>query len=209
MATLSISLAGVLSTARLSTANASSRPLHCRWYTAEHAIALVKLRTLAEAGVPLARIKELLAAEPDRFAAAITEIDRNLVLSPRPAPRCALPAVRVNSPLPQARPDTVVSQSERMNENVKRAMAELAELRGVRPRLLADDTIELRPAPASPELSQKVAEIFERAGVRELRPWVWGVAKAHRMTLAARVKAVGRRLRASRSRVAAAVRRRT
>jgi len=49
-----------------------------RRYTAEHAIALVKIRTLAEAGVPLARIKELLAAEPDRFAAAIREIDRNL-----------------------------------------------------------------------------------------------------------------------------------
>jgi DNA-binding transcriptional MerR regulator len=49
-----------------------------RRYTAEHAIDLIKIKTLAEAGVPLARIKELLAADPDRFAAAITEIDRNL-----------------------------------------------------------------------------------------------------------------------------------
>ena len=49
-----------------------------RRYTANHAIDLVKIKTLAEAGVPLARIKELLAANPDRFAAAITEIDRNL-----------------------------------------------------------------------------------------------------------------------------------
>jgi len=49
-----------------------------RRYSAEHAIALIKIKTLAEAGVPLARIKELLAADPDRFAAAITEIDRNL-----------------------------------------------------------------------------------------------------------------------------------
>jgi hypothetical protein len=57
-------------------------------------------------------------------------------------------------------------------------MGELAELGAVRPRLLADDTIELRPWPASPELSQKVIDIFERAGVKELRPWVWGVAKA-------------------------------
>ena len=57
-------------------------------------------------------------------------------------------------------------------------MGELAELGAVRPRLLADDTIELRPWPASPELSQKVSEIFERAGVKELQPWVWGVAKA-------------------------------
>ncbi len=49
-----------------------------RRYTAQHAIDLVKIKTLAEAGVPLARIKEILAANPDRFAAAITEIDRNL-----------------------------------------------------------------------------------------------------------------------------------
>jgi DNA-binding transcriptional MerR regulator len=49
-----------------------------RRYTAQHAVDLVKIKTLAEAGVPLARINELLAADPDRFAAAIAEIDRNL-----------------------------------------------------------------------------------------------------------------------------------
>jgi DNA-binding transcriptional MerR regulator len=49
-----------------------------RRYTAEHAIQLVKIKTLADAGVPLARIKELLAADADRFAEAIAEIDRNL-----------------------------------------------------------------------------------------------------------------------------------
>jgi DNA-binding transcriptional MerR regulator len=49
-----------------------------RRYSAEHAIDLVKIKTLAEAGVPLARIDELLTANPDRFAAAIAEIDRNL-----------------------------------------------------------------------------------------------------------------------------------
>jgi len=49
-----------------------------RRYTAQHAVDLVKIKTLAEAGVPLARVKELLAASPDRFAAAITEVDRTL-----------------------------------------------------------------------------------------------------------------------------------
>jgi DNA-binding transcriptional MerR regulator len=49
-----------------------------RRYSAEHAIDLVKIKTLAEAGVPLARIKDLLAADPDRFASAIADIDRNL-----------------------------------------------------------------------------------------------------------------------------------
>jgi DNA-binding transcriptional MerR regulator len=49
-----------------------------RRYSAQHALNLVKIKTLAEAGVPLARIKELLTADPDHFTAAIAEIDRNL-----------------------------------------------------------------------------------------------------------------------------------
>jgi DNA-binding transcriptional MerR regulator len=49
-----------------------------RRYSAEHAIELVKIKTLAEAGVPLARIRELLTAGPGEFAAATAEIDRNL-----------------------------------------------------------------------------------------------------------------------------------
>ena len=49
-----------------------------RRYTAQHAIDLVKIKTLAEAGVPLARVKELLTAGPDQFAAAIAEVDRAL-----------------------------------------------------------------------------------------------------------------------------------
>jgi DNA-binding transcriptional MerR regulator len=49
-----------------------------RRYSAEHAIHLIKIKTLADAGVPLTRIKELLAADPERFAAALTEIDHKL-----------------------------------------------------------------------------------------------------------------------------------
>jgi len=49
-----------------------------RRYNAGHAIELVKIRTLAEAGVPLSRVKELLAADPGQFAAAIANIDRDL-----------------------------------------------------------------------------------------------------------------------------------
>ncbi|HEX7263289.1 MAG TPA: hypothetical protein VF383_03825 [Candidatus Dormibacteraeota bacterium] len=80
-----------------------------------------------------------------------------------------------------------------MSETVNRVMGEMAELGGVRPRVLADGTIELRPWPASLELSQKVSEIFERAGMKELRPWVWGVEKTddvsrQRPSRAARVR---------------------
>ena len=75
-------------------------------------------------------------------------------------------------------PETIVALNERLSERINRVMGELAELGAVRPRLLADDAIELRPWPASPELSEKVTEIFERASMKEVRPWVWGVAKA-------------------------------
>ncbi|HEY7176631.1 MAG TPA: MerR family transcriptional regulator [Micromonosporaceae bacterium] len=49
-----------------------------RRYGAEHAIALVKIKTLADAGVPLARIKELQSADSEQFAAAIADIDGDL-----------------------------------------------------------------------------------------------------------------------------------
>jgi DNA-binding transcriptional MerR regulator len=49
-----------------------------RRYTAKDAIDLVKIRTLATAGAPLARIKDLLDADADTLNAAIAEIDHNL-----------------------------------------------------------------------------------------------------------------------------------
>jgi DNA-binding transcriptional MerR regulator len=49
-----------------------------RRYTAKDAIDLVKIRTLATAGAPLARIKDLLDADADVLTAAIVEIDHNL-----------------------------------------------------------------------------------------------------------------------------------
>jgi len=53
-------------------------PSGYRRYSARDAIELVKIKTLADAGVPLARVKELLAANPEQFTAAITDIDRKL-----------------------------------------------------------------------------------------------------------------------------------
>jgi DNA-binding transcriptional MerR regulator len=49
-----------------------------RRYSAQHAIELVKIKTLADAGVPLAQVKAILAANPKQFATAIAEIDRKL-----------------------------------------------------------------------------------------------------------------------------------
>jgi DNA-binding transcriptional MerR regulator len=49
-----------------------------RTYDAASVVRLIRIRTLAEAGVPLARVRELLDADPDTFAAAVAEIDRQL-----------------------------------------------------------------------------------------------------------------------------------
>lgn len=49
-----------------------------RVYDAAAVTRLIRIHTLAEAGVPLARVQELLDADPDEFARAVTEIDAQL-----------------------------------------------------------------------------------------------------------------------------------
>jgi DNA-binding transcriptional MerR regulator len=49
-----------------------------RRYDAAAVVELIRIRTLADAGVPLSRVHELLAAEEEEFAAAVGEIDRRL-----------------------------------------------------------------------------------------------------------------------------------
>jgi DNA-binding transcriptional MerR regulator len=49
-----------------------------RRYDAAAVVELIRIRTLAEAGVPLSRVRELLAAGGDEFAAAVEKIDRRL-----------------------------------------------------------------------------------------------------------------------------------
>ncbi len=49
-----------------------------RRYDAEAVVALIRIRTLAEAGVPLSRVQELLDADDDAFLTAVADIDRRL-----------------------------------------------------------------------------------------------------------------------------------
>jgi DNA-binding transcriptional MerR regulator len=49
-----------------------------RRYGIQDAVALIRIKTLADAGVPLSRVSELLAADPEQFARAVGEIDRDL-----------------------------------------------------------------------------------------------------------------------------------
>lgn len=49
-----------------------------RRYDADDVVTLLRIRTLATAGVPLARVGELLQASPEDFAQALGEVERNL-----------------------------------------------------------------------------------------------------------------------------------
>ncbi|WP_258723753.1 MerR family transcriptional regulator [Cellulomonas sp. NS3] len=49
-----------------------------RSYDAAAVVRLIRIRVLAEAGVPLARVQELLVAGPDEFARAVDEIEKAL-----------------------------------------------------------------------------------------------------------------------------------
>ncbi len=49
-----------------------------RRYDGRAAVELIRIKTLAEAGVPLARIRELLDAGPGEFGEAVTQIDETL-----------------------------------------------------------------------------------------------------------------------------------
>jgi len=49
-----------------------------RRYDAHAVVELIKIRTLADAGVPLARVRELLGASEEEFDAAVADIDRRL-----------------------------------------------------------------------------------------------------------------------------------
>ncbi|MFI0975876.1 MerR family transcriptional regulator [Streptomyces sp. NPDC021093] len=49
-----------------------------RRYGAGAVVELIRIRTLAEAGIPLARVRELLQADEEEFAVAVAEIDERL-----------------------------------------------------------------------------------------------------------------------------------
>ncbi|MFF9780479.1 MerR family transcriptional regulator [Streptomyces sp. NPDC013978] len=49
-----------------------------RIYGAAAVVRLIRIRTLADAGVPLARVQELLDADPEEFVGGVQEIDKGL-----------------------------------------------------------------------------------------------------------------------------------
>lgn len=87
-----------------------------RRYDAVAVVELVKIRTLAEAGIPLSRVKELLAADEEEFAAAVDDVDRRLRAEIRERQRHRERIARLAAGESLALPDEVVSYLRRMRE---------------------------------------------------------------------------------------------
>ncbi|MEP6799426.1 MAG: MerR family transcriptional regulator [Lapillicoccus sp.] len=87
-----------------------------RRYDAAAVVELVKIRILAEAGVPLSRVSELLAAGEQEFAAAVEDIDRHLRAEIRERQRHRERIATLAAGDSLALPPEVVSYLERMRE---------------------------------------------------------------------------------------------
>lgn len=87
-----------------------------RRYDAAAVVDLVRIRTLAEAGVPLSRVAELLDAGDDEFAAAVEEIDRRLRADIRELQEHRRRIARLAAGDSLALPPEAVSYLDRMRE---------------------------------------------------------------------------------------------
>lgn len=87
-----------------------------RRYDAQAVVELIRIRTLADAGVPLSRVRELLAASPEEFAAALAEIDRRLRAEIRERQRYREQVAELAAGDSLALPTEVVGYLDRMRE---------------------------------------------------------------------------------------------
>lgn len=87
-----------------------------RRYDAAAVVELIRIRTLADAGVPLSRVKELLTAGEEEFATAVAEIDKRLRAEIRERQRHRENIARLAAGDSLALPPEVVAYLERMRE---------------------------------------------------------------------------------------------
>jgi DNA-binding transcriptional MerR regulator len=87
-----------------------------RRYDAAAVVELIRIRTLAEAGVPLARVRELLVADEEEFAAAVRDIDRRLRAEIRERQRHRERIAQLAAGDSLALPAEVVAYLDRMRE---------------------------------------------------------------------------------------------
>lgn len=87
-----------------------------RRYGAQAVVDLIRIRTLAGAGVPLAQVKELLQADEEQFAEAVAEIDRRLRAEIRERQRHREQISRLAAGDSLALPPEAVAYLDRMRE---------------------------------------------------------------------------------------------
>lgn len=87
-----------------------------RRYDAAAVVELIRIRTLADAGVPLARVRELLAADEEEFAQAVAEIDQRLRAEIRERQRHRERIARLAAGESLALPPDAVTYLRRMRE---------------------------------------------------------------------------------------------
>ncbi|MCZ2826896.1 MULTISPECIES: MerR family transcriptional regulator [unclassified Modestobacter] len=87
-----------------------------RRYDAVAVVELIRIRTLAEAGVPLSRVRELLAAGEEEFAAAVEEVDRRLRAEIRDRQRHRTRIAQLAAGESLVLPPVAVAYLERMRE---------------------------------------------------------------------------------------------
>ena len=87
-----------------------------RRYDAKAVVELIKIRTLAEAGVPLARVEELLHADDGQLASAVAEIDERLRAEIRELKRHRERIARLAAGDSLALPPEAVAYLDRMRE---------------------------------------------------------------------------------------------
>jgi DNA-binding transcriptional MerR regulator len=87
-----------------------------RRYDAGAVVELIRIRTLAEAGVPLSRVRELLTAGEEEFAAAVQDVDRRLRAEIRERQRHRERIARLAAGDSLALPPEAVAYLRRMRE---------------------------------------------------------------------------------------------
>lgn len=85
-----------------------------RTYTADAVVRLIRIHILAGAGVPLARVQELLEAGPEEFAAAVQEIDRKLRTQIRQLQATRQRLAKLSAGEQLALPDSVLGYLDRL-----------------------------------------------------------------------------------------------
>ncbi|MDN5853084.1 MAG: MerR family transcriptional regulator [Actinomycetia bacterium] len=97
-----------------------------RSYDANAVVDLINIRTLAEAGVPLAQVPDLLGAAPEEFAEAVADIDKRLRSEIRRLQRNRKEIAKLAAGDSLALPDEVVEYLEMLRDlGVSEAMLEI------------------------------------------------------------------------------------